>query len=261
MENNENVSISIVTYNNANVLTDRLKILLPIFEKNNVLKVYIIDNCSSDDTAILLKERYGSYENVELILLDENKGFGFGHNQAIKITKAKYHIVMNLDSTPNSDDLILQMENFMNRRQDVDLLSPLVLYPNKEIQYLTRSEPTVIDLLIRFMGPKWFPRRQKRFIHFVDGYDHEQIIENATGCFMFLRASTLKKVGGFDERYFIYMEDSDLTKEINKIGKAIFSPDFQVIHEWQRANHSTKGSMLMINSMIAYFRKWGWKLW
>lgn len=57
------------------------------------------------------------------------------------------------------------------------------------------------------------------------------------------------------------MEDTDLTKSINQRGKAMFLPQFEVIHEWQRGNHSVAGAKLMIVSMIKYFNKWGWKFW
>lgn len=256
-----NVSVSIVTFNNANILKQRLEILLPIFRANNVSNVYIVDNHSTDETSDLLKSISDSEPSLKVSLLDYNKGFGYGHNQAIKSTDSQYHIIMNLDTTPKQENIIFNMIRYMDKRSDIDLLSPLVLFPDKTIQYLTRNEPTVFDLAIRFLGPRWFSKRQQKFIHFNDGYDHEQIIKNATGSFMFFRTSTLKKIGGFDERYFLYMEDTDLTRTVNQNGKAMFSPEFQVIHEWQRGNHSIGGAKIMIISMIKYFNKWGWKLW
>lgn len=256
-----NVSVSIVTFNNKKVLKQRLETLLPIFRVNNVSKLYIVDNHSTDGTSSLLKNISDSEINIKTTLLDKNNGFGYGHNQAIKSIDSKYHIVMNLDSTPHQERMIINMIRYMEMHPDVDLLSPLVMFPDESIQYLTRNEPTVFDLAIRFLGRRWFTKRQQKFIHFKDGYDHEQVIKNATGSFMFFRTSTLKKIGGFDERYFLYMEDSDLTKTVNQNGKAIFSPEFKVIHEWQRGNHSVGGAKIMIISMIKYFNKWGWKLW
>ncbi|WP_259703622.1 glycosyltransferase [Weissella paramesenteroides] len=261
IESLSDVSVSIVTFNNADVLKGRLDVLLPIFKNNQVANVFIIDNHSTDGTDEILKQISEDEPKLKLILLDNNKGFGYGHNQAIKQTNSQYHIVMNLDTTPKQEKLIRNMALYMDRRKDIDLLSPLVLFPDGNIQRLTRNEPTVFDLAIRFLGPNWFKKRQAKFIHLKDGYNREQIIKNATGCFMFLRVSTLKCIGGFDERYFLYMEDTDLTKAINENGKAFFSPDFKIMHEWQRGNHSIGGAKLMIRSMIKYFNKWGWKLW
>ncbi|MGX7041315.1 glycosyltransferase [Leuconostoc lactis] len=261
MNDNKKITVSIVTYNNESSLEQRLNILIPIFKVNNVKKVYIIDNNSQDKTPFILKKFATDEKLIYPILLEQNKGFGYGHNAAIKRISSDYHVVMNLDATPNTKMLFNNMESYMNNKAEVDLLSPLVLFNDYDIQYLTREEPTVFDLAIRFLGKKWFPKRQEKFINLDDGYDHEQIIKNATGCFMFLRTETLKKIGGFDERYFLYMEDSDLTKSINQQGTAIFSPEFKVIHEWQRKNHSLIGSKYMVISMIKYFNKWGWKFW
>lgn len=255
------VSVSIVTFNNADILKARLDILLPIFKINRVTDIFIIDNHSTDGTVDILKHIYEVEPQLKLILLDKNKGFGYGHNRAIRQTNSQYHIVMNLDTTPKQKNIIRNMIQYMDRHQDIDLLSPLVLFPDRNIQHLTRNEPTVFDLAIRFLGPSWFTKRQEKFVHLNDGYNREQIIRNATGCFMFLRVSAVRSIGGFDERYFLYMEDTDLTKAINQNGKAIFSPNFEVIHEWQRGNHSIGGAKLMLRSMVKYFNKWGWKFW
>lgn len=255
------VSVSIVTFNNAEVLKERLEILLPIFKVNLVSNVIIVDNSSTDKTPSLLKKISEKEPLLNVILLDNNNGFGYGHNRAIQQSDSKYHIVMNLDTTPNRENVILHMSQYMNQHQDVDLLSPLVKFPDGNIQYLTRNEPTIFDLAIRFLGPRFFKHRQEKFVHLNDGYDREQIIQNATGSFMFIRTASLKIIGGFDQRYFLYMEDTDLTKAINQNGKALFSPKFEVVHEWQRGNHSFGGAKLMIVSMIKYFNKWGWKLW
>lgn len=255
------ISVSIVTFNNADVLKNRLEILLPILKENGVHKLIIVDSDSTDKTPIILKYFAESYPMLDLILLSQNRGFGYGHNMAIRQVTSQYHIVMNLDTTPNKSNSLIKMAQYMNNHPDVDLLSPLIRYPNGDIQYLTRNEPTVFDLGIRLLGSNWFKNRQKKFVHLEDGYDHEQKILNATGSFMFLRTETLQRIGGFDERYFLYMEDTDLTKTINENGQAMLLPEFQVIHEWKRGNHSISGARVMIISMIKYFNKWGWKLW
>lgn len=258
--NSSAVSVSIVVFNNADILKNRLDILLPIFKANHISKIFIIDNHSNDETGYILKKFSDNEPLLRIILLGENKGFGYGHNQAIKQADSQYHIVMNLDVVPKQENIIRNMKQYMDEHQDIDLLSPLILFPDGNIQHLTRNEPTVFDLAIRFLGTNCFKQRQKQFIHLNDGYDHEQIIKNATGSFMFLRTSTLKTISGFDERYFLYMEDTDLTKTINLKGKAIFSPKFEVVHEWQRGNHSIGGAKLMISSMVKYFNKWGWRI-
>ena len=71
-----------------------------------------------------------------------------------------------------------------------------------------------------------------------------------------------KLVDGFDERYFMYYEDSDLTRKINEISTAMFVPTVNVIHSWERASsRNMKYSLIMVTSLCKYMNKWGWKLW
>lgn len=151
--------------------------------------------------------------------------------------------------------------NFMVINNGVVLLSPLVRNKSDgNIQMLNRKEPTIFDLFIRFIGHNFFRKRQAEFVKKEHGYDHIQIDENATGSFMIIRTNSFRKIGGFDTDFFMYFEDTDLTKRLAKEGKVIFFPYFEVIHGWKRDNHTLKGIEPMLKSMFMYFNKWGWKL-
>lgn len=76
---------------------------------------------------------------------------------------------------------------------------------------------------------------------------------------MMIRTKAFKFIHGFDSKFFMYFEDTDLTKRISEIGQVIFYPYLTVIHGWKRDNHTLKGLIPMIRSMIIYFNKWGWK--
>lgn len=76
---------------------------------------------------------------------------------------------------------------------------------------------------------------------------------------MIIRTSLFKELGGFDTRYFMYMEDTDLTKAVNQNSETRLFPELEVIHGWSRANHSFKGMKMMLKSMVQYFNKWGWQ--
>lgn len=70
------------------------------------------------------------------------------------------------------------------------------------------------------------------------------------------RMDALKKCTGFDERFFMYFEDFDLTRRVKQFGKAMFIPQISVEHEWKRENKSRKTSKMMISSFLKYMRKW-----
>ena len=84
-----------------------------------------------------------------------------------------------------------------------------------------------------------------------------QDVDFVTGCFMFMRTELFKKVGGFDERYFMYIEDADLAREIKRYARAVHYPGAKAVHEWSRAD--TRNMKLLgahISSVFKYFRKW-----
>lgn len=220
---------------------------------------FLIDNHSTKnkiDRSIFEAEK----DNVKFIFLKHNVGFGQGHNQVIPLLNSDYHIIMNPDILVSDLTGFRKAINYMNNHNKVVLLTPFVRdQETREIQYLNRHLPSVFDLMIRFLGPWAFPRRQAWFMKCQTGYDHIQLEENATGSFMLLRTSAFKSVKGFDPRFFMYFEDTDLTRKLSRKGKAIMFPNFTVLHGWKRENHSLKGMWPMIHSMIQYFNKWGWK--
>jgi GT2 family glycosyltransferase len=90
-------------------------------------------------------------------------------------------------------------------------------------------------------------------------YNKMMDVPNLSGCFMFMRTTALKEVGGFDEGYFMYLEDVDLVRRINEKYSTIYNPEVFICHAY--AKESYKGSKLMryhIRSAFYYFNKWGW---
>lgn len=84
----------------------------------------------------------------------------------------------------------------------------------------------------------------------------------AQGSFLVIRTELFRELEGFDERYFMYMEDADLCKRVNNVSSLWYCPDTAVIHKWERGSHKDKKLLkIHILSMFRYFRKWGWKIW
>ena len=90
--------------------------------------------------------------------------------------------------------------------------------------------------------------------------NHPIPVEFATGCFLFIRTDVFLHLNGFDPRFFLYQEDSDLSRRIleEKLGSIVYHPEMKVTHRWARENTRTfKGRMRQIRSVIKYFLKWG----
>ena len=254
------VSISLVTYNNSKVIEKCINSIFNI--TNNIdFEIIIVDNNSSDNTVKIIKNNFNS---VKLIKNEKNVGFGAAHNIAIKLGKGKYHLVINPDII-FTENTIEKLISFMEENPDVGLVSPKIIFPDGTIQYLCKRSPCVFDLCIRRFTPGFIQKIFKKRIDFYEmkdtGYNKIMDVCYLSGSFMLFRKSVLEKIGGFDENFFMYSEDADITHRIGEISRALFYPYTSVVHLWERGSHK-KIKLLLISlaSNIKYFNKWGWKI-
>jgi len=255
------ISITTVLYNNQVEAVQKLvKNILMATKGFEQVDYYLVNN--SIDNKVLTNYLNGldRKHSVHVITPSENKGFGAGNNLVIPILRSDYHLLVNPDVFVKSSNEIINMVHFMDTHKEYGLLSPLIKFPNGEVQHLLKRESTVLDMVLRFTGLPFFSKRKERFVNLPDGYRSLHEASNVPGSFMLFRTNIFRDIRGFDERYFLYMEDSDITKKVNAVSKTIFYPNACVYHEWQRENKkSVHGVVQMMSSTIKYFNKWGWK--
>ena len=250
------VSGCIVTYNNMRTIDKTVSTLLDC-TRGVDFKLYIVDNASTDGTPQFLREKFGGDARVEIIERQSNDGFGAGHNSVIPRLASEFHAVINPDVIVR-DDVLEQMASYLREHPDVGLLSPRIRFPDGRDQVLGKRNPTLRYLVASRLRGKGAPNRLLREYAMLD----EDLsvpcdIENATGCFMLLRTDLFRRIGGFDTHYFLYFEDSDVTRTVRRTSRAVYYPDACVYHVWGR--ESKKNSRLrrvQIQSMLYYFRKW-----
>ena len=199
---------------------------------------------------------------VTYIFNNNNPGYGAAHNIAIRKTIEQgipYHLVINPDIEIRSSDLEI-IESFMNLNTKTGHLMPKVLYPDGKIQYLCKLLPTPFDLIFRrFLPAKWTESRMEKFEMRKTGYNKLMQVPYLSGCFMFLRTEALKEIGLFDERFFMYPEDIDLTRRIHRKYQTVFYPDVSIVHHHAQSSYlNLKMLRIHITNMILYFNKWGW---
>ena len=191
-----------------------------------------------------------------------NPGYGSSHNVAIeKCANGDYqfHLVINAD-VYFENDVITPMISYMLDHCEVGQMMPKVLNPDGSIQRLCKLVPTPIDLFLRRFAPPQIRERSSRIfeLHF-SGYDKLMFVPYLSGCFMLLRHSTLKEVGCFDERFFMYPEDIDLTRRMAEKYKTIFFPYVSIFHSHGGASRrSLKMFAIHFVNLVKYFNKWGW---
>ena len=250
------VSGCIVTYNSKDKISQTIESVLQK-TKGVPFTLYIVDNASTDGTADFIKEKY---PEVVVIEAGGNDGFGAGHNKVLPFITSKYHVVINPDILLETD-VITELSEFADTDEKIGLLSPQIRFPDGRIQELGKKNPTV-----RYLGAHRFhkgdgPSKIMTDYCMLDmPTDKPFEITNATGCFMFFRTSVFKELGGFDERFFMYLEDCDIARRVSEKYKALFYPMADVIHLWERESKRSKKLLLIhVQSILKYFLKWGLK--
>ena len=148
----------------------------------------------------------------------------------------------------------------MDEHPDVGQLIPNTIYPNGQLQHVVRLLPTpAIQILRRFLPKTWFQKQNNQFLLRDWKHDKPLNVPFHMGCFMFFRNTILQEVGGFDEHFFMYMEDIDLTRRVHRKAKTLFWPAITIVHNHQRASYKNRRLLkIHIQSAIRYFNKWGW---
>ena len=257
------VSVSIVCHKTPyEQLNNALNCLL---RSRSIEAIYIVDNGPDDSLKkIENKSNLIQYHHID------NKGYGNGHNMAIKeIIKNKesegadlmdhYHLVMNADVCWEGD-VIEGLIKYMNEERNVGMVMPKVYYPDGVLQYTCRMLPNVIDVFLkRFLPEKLIKKRMERYL--LKEHDHNASINcpYLLGSFLFFRLGSLKDIGIFDERFFMYPEDIDITRRMHERWRTMYWPGEKIIHAHAAASRKSF-RMLMIHAvnMIKYFNKWGW---
>jgi GT2 family glycosyltransferase len=254
----DKITASIVIYkNDLRLLRNAVDSFLSSTE-HSVL--YLIDNSPTDRFS-----RHFRHPRIKYIFNNRNVGFGAGHNLAlrevIKAGNSSYHVVLNPD-VYFDDAVMRKIFFFMEAHPQVGLVMPKVLYPDGRLQPLCKLLPSPFTLFTRrFL--QFFPSLSNRLNHWYEmhftGYDKIMDVPFLSGCFMFLRVKVLEEVGLFDERIFLYTEDTDLTRRIHRKYRTIFYPEAVIYHYNQRASYKNAIKLAYhMLSAITYFNKWGW---
>ncbi|MDE7414604.1 MAG: glycosyltransferase family 2 protein [Muribaculaceae bacterium] len=261
------ITASLVTYKNSaedlyNVLSSALS--------TPIRKIYIVDHSPYGEVHFILHKdprlKKLLRDSGDIVEYDhaENRGFGAGHNRAIRKSMEldpDYHIILNPDIRWNSADRVVEkLACYMDKHPEAGMIAPKVLFPDGRLQYTCKLLPSPLDLIgRRFLPKSWRRSGNEKFeLHFT-GHDHIMNVPYIHGCFMMFRIDTLQKTGLFDERFFMYPEDIDITRRIHEVAETIYYPEVSIYHVHGAASRKF-GKMLWIHivNMIKYFNKWGW---
>lgn len=246
---------SIVCYRHSAAQVERL---LASVAHTPALRLYLIDN-SATDTLAGLARRFG----VRYVHQPHNPGFGRAHNLAMRDAMeqgCRYHFVFD-PGIEFGEDVLACLLNYMEEHADIAMLAPRVHYPDGTLQQLCKLLPSPVDLLARRLCPPLYRRsgRKARYELHASGYNEIMDVPALSGCCMLLRSAALAQAGLFDERFFLYCEDVDLSRRIRRVGRTVYFPYVHIVHEYERGSYRDWPLLWHhVVSAVRYFNKWGW---
>lgn len=216
------LSISIVNYNSGDYLTRCLESIEKVRGEAD-LKVYILDNASTDDSFEKAKKKF---KDTLFIKSDENLGFSKGQNIILRKIETEYILILNPDCEI-LEGTIKYMLKFMEENEDIGATSCLVEKEDGSIDWAShRGFPTPMASF------KYYFLKDDSLYHLRDKNmtkTHE--VDAIVGAFFLTRKSVLEKVGLFDEKFFMYGEDIDLCFRIKEKGfKVMYVPEVKILH-------------------------------
>jgi GT2 family glycosyltransferase len=215
-------------------------------------KLFLVDNSPSD---ILCYEF--EHPDLEYIYIGQNVGYGRANNYVSRFIEnySTYHLVLNPDVYFDSE-VILELVNELDKDKSLSVIAPKTLYPDGVFQHSCRRYPSFLELLFR---------RLRIFKNVTDRGEYKDLDlsrpfypDFIQGAFLLFKTKDYIELGGFDQRYFMYMEDVDICRKIDQTQKRkLYYPEVKIYHHYTQG--SAKNLKLFFHhflSAIQYFYKW-----
>ncbi len=248
------ITASIVLYNeDLEELTKTINCFLRVPLKK---RLYLIDNTDGK-----LFQNIFNQQEIEYIAVGKNIGFGAGHNVVIDRinSNSNFHLLLNPDVN-FKEAVIPNLISELKKHENVAMIAPKVLFPDGRHQDSCRRYPLVSELFARrftFLRPIFKSTVFKGQYKDID-LNNSFFAEFITGCFHLYKTDDFLELKGFDERYFLYMEDVDICKKIDDLGKnKIYYPKEEIVHVLKKgSSKSMKLFFIHSVSAVKYFLKW-----
>jgi len=237
------ISASIVIYNeNKETLQ---KVITSFMALNCPKELVIVDN----SPVKTLEPFCQSFNSVKYIFNGKNLGFGVGHNLAFEnLNEASdLHMIINPDTYFEAQEIEKFLAGFY-ASEDISLATPLVCNEDGSIQNTARELPTPLGLIKRKLKIERGEIKVK--------INTLQEIPFAHGCFMVFKTDVFQKLGGFDKRFLMYMEDVDIFIRAKQYGKTVIDTRYKIYHEYRKG--SSKNMKLLVWHIVSAI-KFFWK--
>ncbi len=217
-----------------------------------------VDNCSTDDSVGFIREKY---PQVKVIVNSEKLGFGENNNKGVLASTGDYIGIMNPDIIlkEGSIDKVIEKAQEMSGR---GVFAPQLLNPDGSVQYSVRKFATLKMMLQRWMSWENDNSNNSGVREYLcKDIDNckTQKVDWAMGAALFMSRDVYAQLGGFDQRYFLYMEDEDLCLRAWQQGiPVIYYPESQMTHNHLKGSRKLgKKTFYHLKSLFTFFRRHG----
>lgn len=246
------ITASVVFYKTPEPMVEGL--LSCLLRQSLPMLVVVTDNSPTDVLRSLVEGLGCRY-----LHLPENPGFGAAHNAAFNMCPdSEVHFIVNPDvNLPY--DCMEKFLTFFEEHHDVVCAVPRVVYPDGKLQYLCKLLPSPLNLFARRFMPVLASKLDYDFEMRWFNYDAMIDVPYVSGCFMAVRSRIMRKIGGFDTNFFMYLEDTDLSRRLASEGRVVFFPKVEIVHAFAKQSYKNRALLIShIKSAFYYFGKWGW---
>ena len=267
------ISLSVVLYRDYRTPADMIRSLIRFTDPELQFQIIAVDNSNLAPGDSLISER-GRFINefsdegsgfghnsithwFQYVDAHKNLGFGRANNMALDMVNSQYHVFVNPDILFISDALTT-LKVFMDTHTDVGMCIPRMVDAEGHPLKVYRRDITVLDAFNRMVLKNRLRKRDHWHTMGDEDYSKPFQVPFGQGSFLFARTDLLKRLGGFDDSYFMYLEDADLCRRVNQVSQLVYCPDTTVIHKWEQGSH--KNPRLFkehLKSYVIYFKKWG----
>ncbi len=261
------LSVIIVSWNTKSVTDEclkRLKVAAYHVHDKLTVEVIVVDNDSKDGTSEMIEKKYPW---VKLVRSGTNLGYAKGNNLGYKKSspKNKYLLLLNSDAYVEKETLVNSL-NYFDSNKDCDVLGCKLLRENGTLQPSAGSLPTPINVWSWFWGLDLVPLLNKLFNQFhprdKDFFKSDRKVGWVQGAYLFMNREVFEKTKGFDEKFFMYMDEVEWSRRVHDLGYNIFyTPGFSITHLDRASAHQIPEKMaqtytLEVIGLVYYLRKY-----
>lgn len=250
------LSVVIVNWNTESLLRDCLRSVYDTVE-GMTFEVIVVDNASSDGSVAMLKVEFPQVRRIENY---ENRGFAAANNQAFRVMTGRYALLLNSD-TVLTGGAVRELYAFMEEHPEAVMACGQLLNADGSKQNSIAAFPTLLSLLVNvplleILFPARYPSKRQEYPHPIE-------VDSGIGACLIVRKSAIDGVGGLDERYFFFFEETDWARTMREAGWKIYHvPTARIYHfQGKSVGADVRSRIHFYRSRYLYFLKWESEAW